>query len=116
MAMHRLRAIARALAGAHDDPAPPPAAELTPSTALVVAPEVAASPAAKETELATVVDPNELPTEMSETEKFMWDLQGFLTVDGFLSPGEVDALNGAFDANWVRTRRAILTTSFSGCC
>lgn len=39
-------------------------------------------------------------TEMTDTEKFMFDLQGYLIVPAFLSPQEVDALNAAFDANW----------------
>lgn len=38
--------------------------------------------------------------EMSEMEKFMFDLQGYLIVPGFLAPQEVDAINAAFDANW----------------
>lgn len=37
--------------------------------------------------------------EMSPEEKFLFDLQGFLVVSGFLSPGEVAALNEAIDAN-----------------
>ncbi|NKB69686.1 MAG: hypothetical protein GKR89_21665 [Candidatus Latescibacteria bacterium] len=36
---------------------------------------------------------------MNDTEKFLFDLQGFLKVPGFLSTAEVDALNRAFDAN-----------------
>ena len=37
--------------------------------------------------------------EMSEREKFLLDLQGFLHVKDFLTPGEVQALNQAVDAN-----------------
>ena len=37
--------------------------------------------------------------EMSEREKFLFDLQGFLHVKGFLTPSEVRALNDAVDAN-----------------
>ena len=40
------------------------------------------------------------PFEMTETERFMFDLNGFLVVPGFLTPEEVDALNAAFDAMW----------------
>ena len=40
------------------------------------------------------------PVEMTDHEKFLYDLQGFLHVPGFLSFAEVAALNGAFDANW----------------
>ena len=36
---------------------------------------------------------------MNDTEKFLFDLQGFLKVPSFLTPAEVDALNAAFDAN-----------------
>ena len=36
---------------------------------------------------------------MNDTEKFLFDLQGFLKVPDFLAPAEVDALNAAFDAN-----------------
>ena len=37
---------------------------------------------------------------MNETEKFLFDLQGFIVVREFLSNEEVVALNNAFDANW----------------
>ena len=37
---------------------------------------------------------------MNEREKFMYDLQGFLKIENFLSPEEVQELNDAFDANW----------------
>ena len=40
--------------------------------------------------------------EMSERDKFMLDLNGFLVVDDFLTSAEVDALNASFDANWER--------------
>ena len=36
---------------------------------------------------------------MNDTEKFLFDLQGFLKVPDFLSSNEVDAFNAAFDAN-----------------
>ena len=36
---------------------------------------------------------------MNGTEKFLFDLQGFIKVPGFLSDAEVNALNDAFDAN-----------------
>ncbi len=36
--------------------------------------------------------------EMTDTEKFLWDLQGFLVVKGVLSGEEVAALNAAIDA------------------
>ena len=36
---------------------------------------------------------------MNDTEKFLFDLQGFLKVPDFLTPAEIDALNAAFDAN-----------------
>jgi len=42
----------------------------------------------------------EFPNEMSDTEKFMFDLQGYLIVPGFLTADEVQAINDAFDANW----------------
>ena len=45
-------------------------------------------------------DPDEVPAEMSDSEKFLWDLQGYLTVENFLTPTEVLAINDAFDANW----------------
>jgi hypothetical protein len=47
----------------------------------------------------------EAPLEMDETEKFMFDLQGFLVVPGFLTSLEVDRLNLAIDANWEMRRR-----------
>ena len=37
---------------------------------------------------------------MNDTEKFLFDLQGFLKVSNVLSSTEVQALNDAFDANW----------------
>ena len=36
---------------------------------------------------------------MNDTEKFLFDLQGFLKIPDFLTGDEVDALNRAFDAN-----------------
>jgi hypothetical protein len=36
---------------------------------------------------------------MNDREKFLFDLQGFLKVEGFLSADEVRAFNDAFDAN-----------------
>jgi len=42
--------------------------------------------------------------QVTETEKFLFDLQGFLVVKNVLSPEEVAALNGAFDANWEKRR------------
>ena len=41
---------------------------------------------------------------MNDTEKFLFDLPGYLVVPGFLSPDEVSALNDAFDANWDQRR------------
>ena len=37
---------------------------------------------------------------MNEREKFMYDLQGFLKVENFLTAAEVKRLNDAFDDNW----------------
>lgn len=37
---------------------------------------------------------------MNDREKFLYDLQGFLKVENFLTQEEVKALNDAFDANW----------------
>ena len=37
--------------------------------------------------------------EMTEREKYLFDLQGFLVVRDFLTPEEVAALNEAVDAN-----------------
>jgi len=37
--------------------------------------------------------------EMTAREKFLFDVQGFLVVPGFLTPGEVKVLNEAVDAN-----------------
>ena len=36
---------------------------------------------------------------MNDTEKFLFDLQGFIVVRDFLSQREVKTLNDAFDAN-----------------
>ena len=36
---------------------------------------------------------------MSDREKYLFDLQGFLVIKGLLTPAEVDALNVAIDAN-----------------
>ena len=44
----------------------------------------------------------EAPVEMSQREKFLYDLNGFLVVEDVLSRGEIAALNAAFDANWNR--------------
>ena len=41
---------------------------------------------------------------MNDTEKFLFDLQGFIVVREFLSQREVKALNDAFDANWDQCR------------
>ena len=41
---------------------------------------------------------------MNDTEKFLFDLQGYIVVPGFLSPDEVSALNDAFDASWDQRR------------
>jgi ectoine hydroxylase-related dioxygenase (phytanoyl-CoA dioxygenase family) len=41
---------------------------------------------------------------MNDTEKFLFDLQGYIVVPGLLSPDEVSALNDAFDANWDQRR------------
>ena len=41
---------------------------------------------------------------MNDTEKFLFDLQGFIVVREFLSQREVKALNDAFDANWDQRR------------
>lgn len=43
---------------------------------------------------------DEEPAEMSDKEKFLFDLQGFLAIPSFLSEGEVAALNASFEANW----------------
>src|SRR5437588_6761815 len=37
--------------------------------------------------------------EMTPEEKFLFDLQGFIVVPGFLTPAEVGRLNEAIDAN-----------------
>jgi hypothetical protein len=37
--------------------------------------------------------------EMTDHEKFLFDVQGFLVIPGFLTPAEVDQLNQAVDAN-----------------
>ena len=37
---------------------------------------------------------------MNETEKFLFDLQGFIKIPNFLTTDEVNALNASFDANW----------------
>lgn len=39
-------------------------------------------------------------SEMSEHDKYLFDLQGFLVVKDFLSADEVARLNAALDANW----------------
>ena len=41
---------------------------------------------------------------MNDTEKFLFDLQGFIVVRDFLSQREVKTLNDAFDANWDQRR------------
>ncbi len=43
-------------------------------------------------------EPVDFPT-MSDREKYLFDLQGFLAVEGMLSPEEVHALNEALEAN-----------------
>ena len=37
---------------------------------------------------------------MDDREKFLFDLQGFVKIEGFLTADEVRAFNEAFDANW----------------
>ena len=49
---------------------------------------------------AAAVDPLEVASEMDDSEKFMFDLNGFLTIEGFLNQDEVARLNAGFDANW----------------
>jgi hypothetical protein len=51
--------------------------------------------------------------EMSDTEKFMFDLQGYIVVPDFLSQNEVDRLNAAFDGNWDLRRRGSEATKRS---
>jgi hypothetical protein len=41
---------------------------------------------------------------MTDREKYLYDIQGFLVVREFLTPQEVDRLNAAFDANRDRMR------------
>ncbi len=36
---------------------------------------------------------------MGDREKYLFDLEGFLVVEGFLTSGEVVVLNAAIDAN-----------------
>ena len=42
----------------------------------------------------------EQQSELSERDKFLIDLQGFLVIPGVLSPDEVLSLNAAVDASW----------------
>ena len=49
--------------------------------------------------VAAAVD--EPMAEMSEREKFLLDMHGFLVVPDVLTMDEVGALNASFDANWV---------------
>ena len=51
-------------------------------------------------QLAVAAAESEVPAEMSDREKFMLDLQGYLVVEDVLSREEVAALNAALDANW----------------
>ena len=82
-------------------------------------PPGAASPAAT---AATTLQPEPEPAvagEMDAKQKFMLDLQGFLTIPDFLSPAEVQRLNAAFDANWERRTDCHQTPSydeFNGMC
>ena len=61
------------------------------------------------TSLATVIrwyvmssSPKEATSAMDETQKFLFDLQGYIVARGFLAGSEVKTLNDAFDANWDR--------------
>ena len=65
MATRRLRALARHLATRDADS------------------QLAVVPAAKATAVVAAVDQNEAPAEMSDTEKFLWDLQGVSFVATF---------------------------------
>ena len=58
--------------------------------------------AATATAMTTGAAEQEPPIEMSEREKFLLDLSGYLVVPGFLSAEEVAALNASFDNNWHR--------------
>jgi hypothetical protein len=49
---------------------------------------------------------------MTDREKYLFDLQGFLRVPGFLTDEEVERLNAAFDAN--RDRRVDDGNSYTG--
>lgn len=40
------------------------------------------------------------PHEMSDREKYLFDVQGFLVIPDVLSSGEVERLNESLDANW----------------
>lgn len=51
---------------------------------------------------------------MSDTEKFMFDLQGYLHVPSFLTDDEVKAINEAFDANWHLRRVGAQATKRQG--
>jgi hypothetical protein len=69
---------------------------------LLLSPPVPAapSPSPLAAPTAAAAPPPGAPVEMNDREKFLYDLQGFLHVPGFLSAAEVKALNAAFDANW----------------
>jgi hypothetical protein len=57
---------------------------------------------------------SQFPEEMSDTEKFMFDLQGYLVVPSFLTADEVQMINEAFDANWHLRRLGAETTKRQG--
>ena len=81
MATRRLRALARHLATRDADS------------------QLAVVPAAKATAVVAAVDQNEAPAEMSDTEKFLWDLQGVSSVATFVHR----VLNSQWVAGWSLT-------------
>ena len=48
---------------------------------------------------------------MSDREKYLFDLQGFIVIKGMLSSAEIKALNEALDANHDRRQDDIRTDS-----
>ena len=81
----------------------PPAPVRAPAVPRVLPPPP--PPAAGQAAAATAT--SAAPVQMTDQEKFLYDLQGFLHVPGHLSTAEVAQLNAAFDANWGRRHTGV---------
>ena len=103
--LHAKRASVRRTAPVASRPMPAPCSSRRLSTVahhVQAGHAIASAPAAASSEEPALPPP---PVEMSERDKFMLDMNGYLVIPGFLTEQEVSSLNASFDANWERRVR-----------